>query len=184
MLLTMAKAVVRFFNDCFNSIVLRANRVAVGRNVVIHGRLYIHNRGSIEIGDNVVITSGNRYNPVGGHSQSRFIVYAGGSLRIGNGVGISNSTIVSQSLVEIGEGTLIGGSCNIWDTDFHSLDPEIRGGPQDVGRTRPVSIGKKAFIGAHCIVLKGSTIGDRAIVGAGSVASFRLRDDEVCKGRP
>lgn len=179
MMRNTVKAIVRLFDDCFNSIVLRANRVVVGKNVTIHGRLYVHNLGHLEIGDDVVITSGERHNPVGGHTRCRLIVYAGGTLRIGSRVGISNSTVVAKSLVEIGDGTLIGGSCNIWDTDFHSLDPVIRGTSTDSGETKPILIGEKAFVGAHCILLKGTTIGARAIIGAGSAGSLRVGNDEV-----
>lgn len=42
-----------------------------------------------------------------------------------------------------------------------------------IGATRvaPVTIGKRAFIGARAIVLPGVAIGDDAIVGAGAVVS-------------
>jgi len=179
MIRNITKAIIHLFDYCFNHVVLRVNRVVVGKNVVIHGRLYVHNLGHLAIGDDVVINSGERYNPVGGHTRCRLIVYTGGTLRIGNGVGISNSTIVAKSLVEIGDGTLIGGSCNIWDTDFHSCDATIRGTARDQGKTKPIHIGKSVFIGAHSILLKGSEVGSRAIVGAGSIGSLRVGGDQV-----
>jgi acetyltransferase-like isoleucine patch superfamily enzyme len=172
-----------FFDSLVNSFVLRTNRVVVGKNVVIHGRLYINNKGHIEIGDNVVIASSERRNPIGGQTRCRLIVFPGGTLRIGNEVGLSNSTVVAQSLVEIGNGTLIGGSCNIWDTDFHSLDPEIRGTDRDCGKTKPIIIGHNVFVGAHCILLKGTRIGARSVIGAGTVGSLIVGSDEVFKRR-
>lgn len=157
---------------------LRMNRVDVGRNLVINGRLYVRNHGTLRLGDNVTINSGIWQNPVGGHPKTVLVVCTGAVLNVGSGVGISNSTIWAQESITIGDGVLVGGGCNIWDTDFHSLNPDVRGTSSDRGKSKPVHIGEMAFVGALCIVLKGSHIGRRSIVGAGSVASFDLADDE------
>lgn len=166
-------------NRNLNRLILIGHGVKFGRNVIINGSIYIRNHGRIEIGDNVVINSGHRFNPVGGQTFTRIIVRPGAELRIGNDAGISNSTIVVQSRVDISPGVMIGGSCNIWDTDFHSMDAGVRGGPKDCGKTYPIYIGDKAFVGAHSILLKGTWIGSRAIVGAGSVGSLRVHNDKV-----
>lgn len=171
----------QLINSCFNRWSLHINRVEVGRNVTINGRIYINNKGKLLIADNATINSGERYNPIGGQARTCLIVFPGGNLTIGKYVGISNSTIIAQTSVDIGEGTLIGASCNIWDTDFHSLDPAIRGTAADIGDSRPVSIGKNAFIGGHSILLKGVTIGDRVIVRAGSVVSRSIAADSLFK---
>ena len=62
-------------------------------------------------------------NPIGGDTVLRLVVGKGAELVIGNHVGISNSTIFSKNRIEIGDYVYIGGSCKIWDTDFHTLDP-------------------------------------------------------------
>ena len=74
---------------------------------------------------------------------------------------------------------MIGGSCNIWDTDFHSKDADIRGTTEDRGECAPILIGERAFIGAHSVLLKGTCIGVRAIVGAASVGSLKVANDQV-----
>jgi acetyltransferase-like isoleucine patch superfamily enzyme len=162
-----------------NWIVLRMNGVKTGKNLVINGLIQVSNHGTLVIGDDVTINSGVRHNPIGGHTKTVLMVYPGATLTIGDGVGISNSTIAAQERITIGDGALIGGGCEIWDTDFHSLDSELRGTSADRGVSRTVHIGKKAFVGARSIVLKGSQIGDRAIVGAGSVGSFKLTNDQL-----
>ena len=48
----------------------------------------------------------------------------------------------------------------------------------------PVVIKDGAFIGAHTIVLKGVTIGERSIVGAGSVVTRSIPDYEIWAGNP
>jgi acetyltransferase-like isoleucine patch superfamily enzyme len=163
----------------FNRCILRMHGVRYGSNVVINGRIHIKNAGTIDIGDNVIINSGARFSPIGGQNNTRLIAYPGAVIRIHDGVGISNSSIVAQSQIEIGPHAMIGGSCNIWDTDFHSMDAAIRGTSADRGVSAPVVIGEHAFVGAHSILLKGSTIGARAIVGAASVGSLKVAADQV-----
>lgn len=45
-------------------------------------------------------------------------------------------------------------------------------------------IGRGAFIGVHCIILPGVTIGARAIVGAGSVVTRDVPADSIVAGVP
>jgi len=50
--------------------------------------------------------------------------------------------------------------------------------------TKPITIGKNAFIGARAMILPGLCIGDRAIVGAMSVVSKDVPDHQVVVGNP
>lgn len=72
----------------------------------------------------------------------------------------------------------------IYDTDFHSILPEKRlNGNVDVP-TSPIIIGKRVFIGGHSIILKGVTIGDDSVIGAGSVVTKNIPSGEVWAGNP
>ena len=42
-------------------------------------------------------------------------------------------------------------------------------------RTAPVHIGNDVWVGANCVILKGTTIGDHCVIAAGSVVSGRGR---------
>jgi acetyltransferase-like isoleucine patch superfamily enzyme len=109
----------------------------------------------------------------------------GARLTLGDGVGLSNSTIVCARVVTIGDEVLVGGGSRIYDTDFHSLDPAERARPGNPGsRTAPVIIGRGVFVGGHCIVLKGVTIGAGSVVGAGSVIRRDVPEGEVWAGNP
>ena len=81
---------------------------------------------------------------------------------------------------------MVGGNVRIYDHDYHSLDFELRRGRQDGDhvRSRPVFIGDDVFIGVNAIILKGVTIGDRAIIGAGSVVAHSVPADEIWAGNP
>lgn len=109
----------------------------------------------------------------------------GAELIVGDRVGLSNSTIVCLQAVTIGDHSLIGGDTRIYDTDFHSLDPEMRARPGNPGaRTAPVTIAARSFIGGHSTLLKGSTIGESAVVGAGSVVRGDVPAGQVWSGNP
>ena len=51
-------------------------------------------------------------------------------------------------------------------------------------KTAPIHIKKFAFIGGSCIILKRVTIGENAVVAAGSVVTKDIPDNEVWGGNP
>ena len=133
--------------------------------------LRIHPAATVSLGRDCRMNSGTRINLVG--SGQRLGIYAGRNARISiaDRVGISNSVIVATESISIGSDTLVGGGCMLVDSDLHALPlaSHIGGADPRRPRSRPVHIGSCVFIGAHSIVLKGSCVGDGAIVGAGSV---------------
>lgn len=109
----------------------------------------------------------------------------GSCLKIGDNVGISGSTICCSCQVTIGNDVLIGSGCLITDTDAHPLDwidrKECRG---DKTQCAPIHIGNNVFIGARSIILKGVTIGERSVIGAGSVVTQDVPQDVIVAGNP
>jgi acetyltransferase-like isoleucine patch superfamily enzyme len=90
-----------------------------------------------------------------------------------------------MSAVTIEDGALIGGGTRIYDTDFHSLDPAERARPGNPGvRTAAVSIGRRAFVGGHTLLLKGVRVGAESVVGAGSVIRGDVPEREIWAGNP
>jgi acetyltransferase-like isoleucine patch superfamily enzyme len=152
----------------------------------VNGWPIIRNHGTIIIGPDVWINSGLRFNPIGGADQTCIVARPAGTIVIGAGTRISNSAIVSGDRVELGENVYLGGGCMIYDTDFHPIAASERLDPAttDVGRCAPVLIRDGAWIGGHVIVLKGVTIGRNAVIGAGSVVTRSVPDDEIWAGNP
>jgi acetyltransferase-like isoleucine patch superfamily enzyme len=109
----------------------------------------------------------------------------GAIVTIGEGTGISNTLIYCHQRIDIKENVFIGGSVQIFDTDFHSIGYEDRllNGDNTV-KCAPVLIKKGAFIGTSSIILKGVTIGAKSIVAAGSVVSKSIPDGEIWGGNP
>jgi acetyltransferase-like isoleucine patch superfamily enzyme len=77
----------------------------------------------------------------------------------------------------IGDRVIIAWDCNILDRDYHSID-----GTEE--RTAPVRIGDDVWIGCRSIVLKGVSIGDGAIVAAGSVVVKDVPAHTLVAGNP
>ena len=104
---------------------------------------------------------------------------------IGDNVGISGSTICATTSVTIGNNVLIGSGCLISDTDSHPIDWEDRlYDRNEKTRKAPIVIEDNVFIGARSIILKGVTIGEGAVVGAGSVVSKDVPPYSIVCGNP
>lgn len=161
------------------------HNVKLGANIKIKGCLFIKNNGTFIIGNNVRINSRISANPIGGDRKCYFVTGKGANLTLGNGVAISNSTINCYNSITIEENVMIGGSCKIYDTDFHSLNSvERTNDDRTTINTKPILIKSNAFIGGHCIILKGVTIGCNSIIGAGSVVTKDIPDNEIWAGNP
>ena len=180
----MIDRVIKPIDLILNRQMFKRNKVQVGKTLSINGRIYIMGN-NIKIGDFVHINSSYKFNPIGGDMRTMLITCNDGRITIGNSVGISNSTTVARLPVTIEDDVLIGGACKIYDTNFHSLEYEYRMQKPDTHiASAPVLIKKGAFIGAHTIILKGVTVGEKSIVGAGSVVTKDIPDGEIWAGNP
>ena len=97
---------------------------------------------------------------------------------------ISAATISAFRRIVIGDHTLIGGNVLITDSDWHPLDPAMRRIPFAEGRCADVVIGSNVFIGTRSIILKGVTIGDNSVIGAGSVVTRDIPANVIAAGNP
>lgn len=125
-----------------------------------------------------------------------------GKVTIGNRSFVGASTISAIESITIGNDVMISWGCTIIDNDAHSLISTER--MQDVADWRkeldasddliykkwnvvnrkPILIKNKAWIGFNAIILKGVTIGEAAIVAAGSVVTKDVPDFAVVAGNP
>lgn len=183
---------IHFIQECgfvainlLNLIRLKIRKVEFGTQLQIRGGLFIRGKGKITIGNNVTINSCRSANPIGGATKTILFAKENGRISIGNNCGLSNSAIVALEKIQIDDDVFIGGNCKIYDHDFHSLYYQERMKPGNQGVLRkPVHIKKGAFIGAHSIILKGVTIGECSVVGAGSVVTKCIPNYEIWAGNP
>jgi len=180
----------RALSTAHAKIMLSIQGCCYGENLRIDGRLLVRTIewGTISIGRNFLSNSRPGSNLVGLTGPTTLSCEAGGCIEIGNNVGLSGVVISSRIGVRIGNRVQIGGNVRIFDHDFHSVDANDRRDSQaDYDRTKkaPVMIGDDVFIGTNAIILKGVSIGNRSLVGAGSVVRLKhIPEDSIVFGNP
>ena len=147
--------------------------------------LQIKRGAFIRIGRGFRVNSGKR---IGSDTlpSSKITVMEGAKLMIGDNSGMSNTVLWCRERIEIGDYVNIGTGCFIMDNNFHSTDWKIRMSRVEKGKiaTAPIIIKDHVFIGAHCIINKGVTIGEKSMVAAGSVIVKDIPDGELWGGNP
>ena len=124
-------------------------------------------------------------NMFGLYQRTIFYAVDGGRISIGSGCGISGASFCSMNEIIIGNRVQIGANTKILDNDMHSLNPAERAQDDRSNiKTAPIRVGDDSFIGANCILLKGTTLGDKCIVGAGSVVHGTFPDNVIIAGNP
>mgnify|MGYP000105977477 CR=1 FL=1 len=83
--------------------------------------------------------------------------------------------------IEFGDGCMLGPGVHVY-TATHPLDAEERASGLESGI--PVTVGDQVWIGGQSVLTPGVTIGDRSVVGAGSVVVDDVPDDVVVAGNP
>ena len=160
------------------------------KDIEIVVRNPLENKKYLIIGENCVI-------------QSRFVFEKeSGVVRIGNNSFIGGSTLICIDEIEIGNDVLISWGCTIIDNDAHSLHWEHR--KRDVMEWKKgidenhtgkyknwdnvtsarIKIGDRVWVGFNSIILKGVTIGEGAVIGAGSVVTKDIPAYVVVAGNP
>lgn len=91
-----------------------------------------------------------------------------------------NCTILDMAEVRIGDNCLIAPNVGIY-TAGHSINPMNR---HKSGFAEPVMIGNNVWIGGHCAIVGGVTIGDNSIIGAGSVLTKDVPENTIFAGNP
>ncbi len=138
------------------------SRVSIGADSHLDGHLQIFaHEGRIEIGD-------------------WFFLGAGSTVWSSDPIGI-----------KIGRRVLVSSGVVIHDTNSHPMDPEKRfaqtraifktGHPRNNPgiRSAPVTIGDDVWIGTGAMIMKGVTVGDRAIISAGAIVRSDVPPDAL-----
>lgn len=106
----------------------------------------------------------------------------GFNISLGRGVFLNfNCVILDVVAVTIGDRTQIGPGVQILTAD-HPRDPATRESGLEFGR--PIHIGRNVWIGGGALILPGVTVGDDAVIGAGSVVTRDVPGGATAVGNP
>lgn len=98
----------------------------------------------------------------------------GGNLEIGAHCFFNmNSSITCMKEIKIGEYCKFGNNLVIVDHDHNTS------GDGEEFPGKPIHIGNHVWVGANCVILKGVTIGDGAVVAAGSVVRKNIPANSI-----
>lgn len=92
-----------------------------------------------------------------------------------------NLTILDVGKVTIGNNVQLAPNVGIY-TAGHPLHPESRNTGYEYGL--PITIGDNVWIGGNAVILPGVSIGNNAVIGAGSVVTRDIPGDTVAAGNP
>ena len=178
---TRLKYLIMFFRGC-NKYYSRGenNKIQLGENCKFR-KCCIDVRGSnneINIGDNCSFKG------------MQIVIYGNGNtIDFGNDVKVNASAIKPTSLyaaggtsISIGTGCLLSNNIEVHTTDHHGIY-DLTG--KRINNDKSIVIGKYVWIGLGCKILKGTTIPDGSVVGAGSVVCGKyLEENVVLAGNP
>lgn len=99
-------------------------------------------------------------------------------ITIGRGCSIPPTRFVVSAPITIGDYVVFGHGVSIYTADHDPDDPAF------TRRDAPVVIGNRAWIGSQAIILKGVTIGEGAVVAAGSVVTKDVPPFMIVGGNP
>lgn len=91
-----------------------------------------------------------------------------------------NLVILDANKVTFGNNVQIGPNCGFY-TSGHPIDKETR---RKVEFAKPITIGNDVWIGGNVCIMPGVTIGDNAVIGAGSVVTRDIPSNVVAVGNP
>lgn len=154
----------RFYKLPFIRVGGRGSRIVIGKKFVANSQLSRNLYGIIQ---RVMIRT----------------VGHGAEIVIGDNVGVSGCSISAAQSICIGKNVLIGSGAVLSDNDAHPIDPKdrLRGAG---GKCCPICIEDDVFIGARAIILKGVTVGEGAVIGAGAVVARNVPPFSIVVGNP
>lgn len=123
--------------------------------------------GTLQIGERFKMRDG-----------AKIRVRSGAVCKIGKNTSVNcNNLIVCHEKITIGNDVQFSPNVQIYD---HDHDFRVKGGIKaGKYRTAPIEIGNNVWIGANTVILRGTKIGNNAVIAAGSIVKGNVPDESV-----
>ena len=124
---------------------------------------------------------------VGGYSKGLaieppFYCDYGSNIYVGEKVYFNfNCVVLDVNTITIGSNVFFGPNVQLY-TATHPMDYKVRAEWLESGK--PITIGSDVWVGGGVIICPGVTIGDRSVIGAGSVVTKDVPADSLAGGNP
>jgi maltose O-acetyltransferase len=114
--------------------------------------------------------------------QPPFYCDYGYNMKVGDRVFFNfNCVVLDVAPVTIGSRTLFGPNVQIY-TATHPMNYKERASGLEYAK--PIRIGEDVWVGGSVVICPGVTIGDRSVIGAGSVVTKDIPADVFAAGNP
>ncbi|MDO4784696.1 MAG: sugar O-acetyltransferase [Propionibacteriaceae bacterium] len=111
-----------------------------------------------------------------------FYAQNGTNITVGDDVTFNRGvTVLDMGQVTFGNNVMVGPNCSFFAGN-HALDPEER--KNMICLAGPITVGDDVWIGGHCVITAGVTIGAGAVIGAGSVVTKDVPPMCIAAGNP
>lgn len=135
----------------------------------------IANSTHFSIQDKGCISIGNK---CGMRRNCEITVSENGKITLGDHVFLNRGCVIAaHDEIIIGSGTRFGPGVMVFDHDYDYKNSEPEARNHHV--SAQIIIGENVWIGAGTVILRGTTIGDNSVVGAGCVIKGKFQNDQL-----
>lgn len=173
------------------------------------GKIIPYRHSVLNIGDNsmIILHDGNfyinAYRPAGSkreayvllrrnavleiHNSSQLCygstieIHDGGKIEIGSAYFNSESVILAEKSITIGDDTMFARQVYIYDSDHHAF---LNENGEKTNPPKDVVIGNHVWVGMKSVLLRGTRIGDGGVVAAYSLVGGRVKEGTMVQGNP
>lgn len=177
---SLIKNILSGINSLFFYIYCKFIGVELYNNVKCWGlpSIFRYPKSKIRIGKNCRFRSKVTSNLIGiNHKCIISTMNENAKIIIGDNCGFSGVVIGAFIEISIDDNVLVGANCLITDSNWHLQDHRS-------GQPKKIKICKNVWIGYGSIILKGVTIGENSIIGAGSVVVNDIPPNVIAAGNP